>query len=47
LNQGVSPAAASRKSPAPVANLWVVLGVPWGVGVALIFAQWSLLRGGK
>jgi hypothetical protein len=46
LNEGVQPAAALRKT-APVANLWAVLGVPWGVGAVLLFAQWSLLRGGR
>jgi len=46
LNEGVQPAAALRKD-APRANLWAVLGVPWGVGLALLIAQWSLLRGGR
>lgn len=46
LNEGVQPAAALRKT-VPTANLWAVLGVPWGVGVVLLLAQWSLLRGGR
>jgi hypothetical protein len=46
LNEGVQPAAALRKD-APRANLWAVLGVPWGIGLALLIAQWSLLRGGR
>jgi len=46
LNEGVQPAAALRKT-APVANLWTVLGVPWGIGAVLLLAQWSLLRGGR
>jgi len=46
LNEGVQPAAALRKT-APVANLWAILGVPWGIGAVLLLAQWSLLRGGR
>ncbi|HEY2414366.1 MAG TPA: hypothetical protein VGI40_19125 [Pirellulaceae bacterium] len=46
LNEGVRPAAALRKT-APSANLLAVLGVPWGIGAVLLFAQWSLLRGGQ
>jgi hypothetical protein len=45
LNVGVSQAAALRKTPAAPVNLWAILGVPWGVGLALVFVQWSLLRG--
>ena len=45
LNQGVSQAAAARKTPPAPANLWVILGVPWSVGVVLLLAQWSVLRG--
>jgi hypothetical protein len=45
LNEGVSPAAAMRKSPPAAANLWTVLGVPWTVGAVLLLAQWSILRG--
>jgi hypothetical protein len=44
LNQGAAPAAAIRISPAPPANLWLVLGVPWAVGLVLLAAQWSVLR---
>ena len=44
LNQGVERAAAVRKTPLPAANLWAVLGVPWGVGIVLVLVQWSLLR---
>lgn len=44
LNEGVQPAAALRKT-APAANLWAVLGVPWGVGLVVLLAQLSLLRG--
>jgi hypothetical protein len=45
LNEGVTQAAAIRKTALPAANLWVILGVPWGVGLALFAVQWSLLRG--
>jgi hypothetical protein len=45
LNQGVSLAVAVRKTPAPSPNLAAILGVPWGVGAALLLVQWSLLRG--
>ena len=45
LNQGVSQAAALRKTPPTQANLWAILGVPWLVGAILVFAQWSVLRG--
>jgi len=45
LNEGVRPAAALRKTPPQASNLLVVLGVPWTVGIALAFAQWSVLRG--
>jgi hypothetical protein len=44
LNEGARQAAAIRKTPPAKANLWLVLGVPWGVGLALFAAQWSLLR---
>jgi len=44
VNLGVQQAAAVRKTPAPPANLWAVLGVPWGVGLALMLVQWSVLR---
>jgi hypothetical protein len=44
LNAGVTQAAALRKTPAPKANLWAILGVPWGVGLGLAVLQWSILR---
>ncbi len=44
VNQGAAPAAAIRTTPAPPANLWLVLGVPWAVGLVLLAAQWSVLR---
>ncbi len=45
LNEGVSPAAAVRKTPAAATNLWTLLGVPGMVGAALLLVQWSVLRG--
>lgn len=45
INEGVAQAAAVRKADLPVPNHWLLLGVPWGIGVALFAAQWSLLRG--
>jgi hypothetical protein len=45
VNQGVDLAEAVRKTPAPPANLWAVLGVPWAIGAALVYLQWSVLRG--
>ena len=47
VNQGAAPAAALKKSDSPTANLWTILGVPWAVGLALAFVQWSLLRGNR
>jgi len=45
LNEGVSQAAAVRKTPLSPANPWVLLGVPGMVGAALLLVQWSVLRG--
>jgi hypothetical protein len=44
-NAGAAPAAAIKKSPEIVPNLWAVIGVPWGVGLVLLAMQWTLLRG--
>lgn len=44
LNDGARQAAAIRKTAPQSSNLWLVLGVPWGVGLALFTVQWSLLR---
>jgi hypothetical protein len=45
VNQGSAPAAAAlKKKPTEPANLWLVLGVPWAVGLVLAAAQWSVLR---
>jgi hypothetical protein len=44
LNQGAQKAAAIRHAPPPPANLWAVIGVPWAVGIAILLAQWTVLR---
>jgi hypothetical protein len=44
VNKGAAPAAAIRTTPAAPANLWLVLGVPWAVGLVLLAVQWSVLR---
>lgn len=46
VNQGAAPAKALRKNPPAAANLWQLIGVPVGAGLALLFVQWSVLRGG-
>jgi hypothetical protein len=45
INKGAAPAKALRENPLIVPNLWQLIGVPVGVGLALLFVQWSLLRG--
>jgi hypothetical protein len=45
VNPGATPAAAIREISRHKANRWLVLGVPWAVGVGLLIVQWSLLRG--
>jgi hypothetical protein len=46
INPGVErPAALKKAVAAPAANLWAILGVSWGVGLVLLAAQWSILRG--
>lgn len=44
VNQGVEKAAAVRKTPDQPANIWALVGVPWAVGLAILLAQWSVLR---
>jgi hypothetical protein len=44
VNLGAAPAAAIRQTAAAPPNLWLVLGVPWAVGLTLLAAQWSVLR---
>ncbi|MCE9525185.1 MAG: hypothetical protein K8R36_03930 [Planctomycetales bacterium] len=46
INKGAAPAKALRQNPAAAPNLWQLIGVPVGAGVALLFVQWSILRGG-
>lgn len=45
VNQGVRPAAALKVEPSPAPNLWLILGVPWAVGLCLVAVQWTVLRG--
>ncbi|WP_425616438.1 hypothetical protein NA78x_000084 [Anatilimnocola sp. NA78] len=45
VNKGAPPAAAIRQNPVDPPNRWLLLGVPWGIGVALFFVQWCVLRG--
>jgi hypothetical protein len=44
-NVGAAPAAALKQTESPPPNLWLILGVPWAVGLVLFAAQWSILRG--
>jgi hypothetical protein len=45
VNRGAAPAAALKQGDDSPPNLWLLVGVPWGVGLAIFAAQWSLLRG--
>jgi hypothetical protein len=45
INKGAAPAKALRQNPAAALNLWQLIGVPVGAGLALLFVQWSILRG--
>jgi hypothetical protein len=45
VNPGAKPAAAIKQVSSVTANRWVVVGVPWAVGLSLLVVQWSLLRG--
>jgi hypothetical protein len=44
INQGAAPAAAIKQEATPPPNLWLVLGVPWVVGLSILAAQWTVLR---
>jgi hypothetical protein len=44
VNPGAKPAAAIKQISAVTANRWLVIGVPWAVGLSLLVVQWSLLR---
>lgn len=46
VNKGAAPAKALRENPTVAPNLWQLIGVPVGAGLALLFVQWSILRGG-
>jgi len=45
LNKGAPPAAAIRENPITLPNNWLLLGVPWGIGLAMFVVQWWVLRG--
>lgn len=45
VNRGAAPAGAILENPAAPPNRWLLLGVPWGIGLALFFVQWCVLRG--
>lgn len=45
VNQGAAPAAAIRQNPVVLPNRWLLVGVPWGVGLAMFLVQWWVLRG--
>jgi len=45
INKGAAPAKALRQNPPASLNLWQLIGVPVGAGLALLFVQWSILRG--
>jgi hypothetical protein len=44
-NLGAAPAAALRQIPAVHANRWLLLAVPWGIGLAMFVVQYWVLRG--
>lgn len=45
VNRGAAPAGAILENPAPPPNRWLLLGVPWGIGLVLFIVQWCVLRG--
>lgn len=45
VNRGAAPAGAILENPAPPPNRWLLLGVPWGIGIVLFIVQWCVLRG--
>jgi hypothetical protein len=44
-NLGAAPAAAIRQIPLAHANRWLLLAVPWGIGLAMFVVQYWVLRG--
>lgn len=45
VNKGAPPVAALRKSSPRMISTYLLVGVPWLVGVVLFGLQWSILRG--
>ncbi|WP_254506569.1 hypothetical protein [Anatilimnocola floriformis] len=45
VNSGADPAQAILKNPIQAPNRWLLVGVPWGIGLALFVVQWCVLRG--
>lgn len=45
VNRGADPAQAILKNPLEKPNPWLLIGVPWGIGLALFIVQWCVLRG--
>lgn len=45
VNSGADPAKAILKNPLQAPNPWLLVGVPWGIGLALFIVQWCVLRG--
>jgi hypothetical protein len=45
VNRGADPAQAILKNPLETPNRWLLIGVPWGIGLALFVVQWCVLRG--
>lgn len=45
VNKGAPPVAALRKSSPRMISTYLLVGVPWLVGIVLFGLQWSILRG--
>ncbi|QDU31906.1 hypothetical protein ETAA8_70680 [Anatilimnocola aggregata] len=45
VNKGAPPAAAIRAIPLASPNRWLLISVPWGIGLVMFVVQWWVLRG--
>ena len=45
INSGADPAQAILKNHVATPNRWLLVGVPWGIGLGLFIVQWCVLRG--
>lgn len=45
INKGAPPVAALKRSAPQAFNVYMLVGIPWLVGIALFTLQWSILRG--